>query len=99
MNRDCHDPSDGPARTIRFSVARTSLGLVLIASTDRGLCAVLRGDTRAELIADLEAHYGGAQLVEQEGPWVSNVLNALSGHATIPRHGWIGRRRRLARID
>lgn len=95
MNRDCHnDESDGLTETIRFSIASSSLGLVLVASTDRGLCAVLLGDTLAELLADLEERFPDAQLVEQDGPWVSNVLDFLSS-ATNASYGSAARRRRL----
>ena len=94
MNRDCHDESDGLTQTIRFSVASSSLGLVLVASTDRGLCTVLRGDTPAELLADLQQRFPDAQLVEQDGPWVSNVLDFMS-YATNASYGSIARRRRV----
>jgi hypothetical protein len=94
MNRDCHDESDGLTQTIRFSVASSALGLVLVASTDRGLCAVLIGDTPAELIADLEERFPDAPLVEQDGPWVSNVLDFVN-HATNASYRSVARRRRL----
>jgi hypothetical protein len=94
MNRDCHDESGGLPETIGFSVASSSLGLVLVAFTDRGLCAVLRGDTLAELSADLHERFPDARLVEQDGPWVSNVLDFLS-YASNARYGSVARKRRL----
>jgi hypothetical protein len=97
MNRDCHDESDSREQTIRFSIASSSLGLVLVASTDRGMCAVLVGDTPAELIADLAERFPDAQLVEQDGPWVSNVLDFLS-YATNASHSWVARSRRVRHV-
>jgi hypothetical protein len=94
MNRDCHDESDGLTQTIRFSIASSSRGLVLVASTDRGLCAVLIGDTPAELIADLEERFPDVPLVKQDGPWVSNVLDFMS-HANDASYRSVARRRRL----
>ena len=94
MNRDCHEESGGLTETIRFSVASSSRGLVLVAFTDRGLCAVFLGDTLAELIADLHERFPDAPLVEEEGPWVSNVLDFL-GYATNADYSSVARRRRV----
>jgi AraC family transcriptional regulator of adaptative response/methylated-DNA-[protein]-cysteine methyltransferase len=51
---------------VRVAVAPCSLGLALVAWTDRGVCAVLLGDDRAALILDLRARLPGASLVEVE---------------------------------
>jgi hypothetical protein len=92
--RDCHDESGSLEQTIRFSVTSSSRGLVLVASTDRGLCAVLVGDTPAGLIADLEKRFPDAQIVEHDGPWVANVLDCLN-YATNASYNLVARRRRV----
>jgi AraC family transcriptional regulator of adaptative response/methylated-DNA-[protein]-cysteine methyltransferase len=60
----------GPAETrhdsrmagpIRFSVGRCALGGLLVARSDRGLCAILLGDDRDALIAELRRRFPEAQ--------------------------------------
>jgi len=51
---------------VRVAVGRCSLGLALVAWTDRGVCAVLLGDDQAALTLDLEARLPGASLVAAE---------------------------------
>lgn len=47
-------------------MGRCSLGLALVAWTDRGVCAVLLGDDQAALTLDLEARLPHASLVAAE---------------------------------
>jgi AraC family transcriptional regulator of adaptative response/methylated-DNA-[protein]-cysteine methyltransferase len=47
---------------IRFAVTRCSLGQVLVAATARGICAVLLGDSAAELRQDLVRRFARAEL-------------------------------------
>ncbi len=51
---------------MQVAVGRCSLGLALVAWTDRGLCAVLLGDDREALLRDLEARLPDAALVPVE---------------------------------
>jgi len=52
----------GAAEHIRFAVARTSLGALLVARSSRGLCAILLGDDPAALAEDLQARFPRASL-------------------------------------
>jgi AraC family transcriptional regulator of adaptative response/methylated-DNA-[protein]-cysteine methyltransferase len=47
---------------IRFAVAKCSLGLVLVARRERGICAILMGDSADALERDLKHRFPGAQL-------------------------------------
>ncbi len=47
---------------IRYSIGESSVGLVLVAATDRGVCAILLGDERDALIADMEAQFPHAEI-------------------------------------
>ena len=47
---------------IRFAVAACSLGSVLVARSERGVCAILLGDDAHELQRDLRRRFPGAQL-------------------------------------
>jgi AraC family transcriptional regulator of adaptative response/methylated-DNA-[protein]-cysteine methyltransferase len=42
---------------IRFAIGESSLGLVLIARDELGVCAILMGDDRGELIRDLQGRF------------------------------------------
>jgi AraC family transcriptional regulator of adaptative response/methylated-DNA-[protein]-cysteine methyltransferase len=53
----------GRGAVIRFAVDKTSLGRVLVAATDTGVCAILLGDDRAELVHNLRARFPNAELV------------------------------------
>jgi AraC family transcriptional regulator of adaptative response/methylated-DNA-[protein]-cysteine methyltransferase len=52
------------ALEIRFAIRETSLGLILVAQSDRGVCAVLFGEDRDNLQRDLQTRFPGAQLTD-----------------------------------
>lgn len=60
-------PSDyraGGANTmIRFAVGECSLGSILVASSDKGVCAILLGDDPDALVRQLQDRFARAQLV------------------------------------
>lgn len=53
----------GAGLTLRWAVAPCWLGLVLVAATDRGICAIALGDDATALRADLAARFPRAALV------------------------------------
>ncbi len=53
----------GRGETIRYGFAASSVGLVLAAFTDRGVCAAELGDDRAEMTRRLRARFPDAVLV------------------------------------
>jgi AraC family transcriptional regulator of adaptative response/methylated-DNA-[protein]-cysteine methyltransferase len=54
----------GGARTdIRFAVGTCSLGTILVAKSDRGICAILLGDNPEALRRDLQAQFPQATLI------------------------------------
>ncbi len=52
----------GEGMEIQFTVARCSLGSLLVAATVRGVCAMLLGDEPRQLIGDLEQRFDRATL-------------------------------------
>jgi len=65
---------------IRFAVGQTSLGSVLVAATELGICAVLLGDEPQALVRDLQDRFGEAELVggdEQFEQWVAQVVGLI----------------------
>jgi AraC family transcriptional regulator of adaptative response/methylated-DNA-[protein]-cysteine methyltransferase len=53
-----------PQLEIRFAVGACSLGQVLVAASERGVCAILLGDSKAVLASDLAARFPRASLLE-----------------------------------
>ena len=52
----------GEKAVIRFAVGECSLGSILVAATDRGVCAILLGDDPAALLRELEDRFPKAVL-------------------------------------
>ena len=52
----------GVGVTIHYTVVRTSLGLLLVAVTERGVCSVALGDEENTLVGALRAEYPAAEL-------------------------------------
>ncbi|HEX7978232.1 MAG TPA: methylated-DNA--[protein]-cysteine S-methyltransferase [Gemmatimonadaceae bacterium] len=52
----------GVGVTIHYTVVRTSLGLLLVAVTARGICSVSLGDDEQALVESLRAEYPAAEL-------------------------------------
>jgi AraC family transcriptional regulator of adaptative response/methylated-DNA-[protein]-cysteine methyltransferase len=67
--RRCKPDQRNPKRQwipdeIRFAIGSFSLGLVLVAQSSRGVCAVLLGDDGDELRQDLACRFPGAALID-----------------------------------
>jgi O-6-methylguanine DNA methyltransferase len=73
-------PSRTPAQradAIHFSFRPSSLGLILVARSGSGVCAVLLGDDHETLRQDLEQRYPDAVLVNEDARLVSQVVTAV----------------------
>ena len=53
----------GTDTTIRFAVGECSLGSILVAASDQGVCAILLGDDPEVLVRDLQDRFPRAQLI------------------------------------
>ena len=53
----------GIAATIRFAVGECSLGSILVAQSERGICAILLGEEPGALVRDLQDRFPKAELV------------------------------------
>lgn len=58
----------GAGVAIRYVVADSPLGCLLVAATGRGVCAVKLGDAPAPLVADLQAEFPAANLIAETVP-------------------------------
>lgn len=53
----------GDGETIRFGIGESSLGAILVAMTDKGICSILLGDDPGYLLEDLQDRFPKASLV------------------------------------
>jgi AraC family transcriptional regulator, regulatory protein of adaptative response / methylated-DNA-[protein]-cysteine methyltransferase len=67
-----------PETQIRYATAECSLGWVLIAATDVGICAVKVGDSDDRLERELFSEYRKAEIMRDQtglGPWLREVID------------------------
>jgi AraC family transcriptional regulator of adaptative response/methylated-DNA-[protein]-cysteine methyltransferase len=83
-------PSDfragGRSQAIRFAIGRCALGEILVAATERGVCAILMGDDAQALVRDLQDRFRSASLIGGDADfeqWVAQVV----GFVEAPRLG------------
>ncbi|MES2496680.1 MAG: bifunctional DNA-binding transcriptional regulator/O6-methylguanine-DNA methyltransferase Ada [Pseudomonadota bacterium] len=63
----------GAAADIRYGIGDSSLGRVLAASSDRGICSIMLGDDDAELVADLGRRFPNARAIEADGDFQATI--------------------------
>ena len=76
----------GSGASIRFAVGQCSLGSILVAATERGVCAITLGDDPDALLRDLQDRFPSARLTGGDAPferWVAKVV----GFVEAPRLG------------
>jgi len=77
----------GKGEQIRFAIAECSLGSILVAVTDRGVCAILLGDTPEALITNFQDQFPMAELIGGEDKfdaWVAGVLAIVGSTPSAP---------------
>jgi len=77
----------GDGIAIRYAFGDSSLGLVAVAATEKGICAVLFGDSPADLTEDLQARFPNAIFESAEAGsdferWVERTVAYLEGEPT-----------------
>jgi AraC family transcriptional regulator of adaptative response/methylated-DNA-[protein]-cysteine methyltransferase len=76
----------GKGQRIGFSIFKTSLGAVLIAATDKGLCSVKLGDDPARLRRLLAEEFGQAEIRESDLPELrEKILSFIEGEGSLTR--------------
>ena len=68
----------GEGRSIRYASATTSLGRVLVATTDRGICSIELGDSDAGLIARLVERFPNAELAGDDPEFVERLAKVMA---------------------
>ena len=67
----------GSGAVIRFAIAACSLGALLVASTDKGVCAILLGDDAEMLLRDLQDRFPQADLRGAEPDYEQTVARVI----------------------
>ena len=63
---------------LRFALAQCSLGAILVAATDRGVCAILLGDDPDALLRDLQDRFPKAELLGGEAGFERLVADVVA---------------------
>jgi AraC family transcriptional regulator of adaptative response/methylated-DNA-[protein]-cysteine methyltransferase len=67
----------GKGETIRFAIGECSLGSILVASSEKGVCAITLGDDPNELVADLQRRFSQAELIGADAPFEEFVAKIV----------------------
>ncbi|MEC3950156.1 bifunctional DNA-binding transcriptional regulator/O6-methylguanine-DNA methyltransferase Ada [Sphingobium sp. HWE2-09] len=70
--------SGGVNETIRFAVGQCSLGAILVASSKRGVAAILIGDDPGLLLADLQDRFPSANLIGADHRYEQLVAHVVA---------------------
>ncbi len=62
---------------IRFAVGECSLGAILVATTDRGICTILLGDDPDALVRDLQDQFPKAELIGADASFEQLVAQVV----------------------
>jgi AraC family transcriptional regulator of adaptative response/methylated-DNA-[protein]-cysteine methyltransferase len=78
--------SGGSGVVIRFAIGESWLGPILVAASDKGVCAILLGDDPAELAHDLQDRFPEAELIGGDADFERLVAKVV-GFVEMPSIG------------
>ena len=73
--------------TLRYGVLDTSLGLMLIGMTDRGVCAILLGDDRTSLERELSRRFPSV-VIREGGAELAGHISSVAKFVDDPDSPW-----------
>ena len=76
----------GSGATIRFAVGQCALGAILVAQSQRGICAILLGDDPDRLVRDLQDQFPKAELIGSDGQF-EQLIAQVVGFIEAPAMG------------
>ncbi|PWT81096.1 MAG: bifunctional DNA-binding transcriptional regulator/O6-methylguanine-DNA methyltransferase Ada [Acidobacteria bacterium] len=77
----------GTGNTIRFAIAQSSLGAILVASSQNGVCAILMGDDPEKLVRDLQDQFPKAYFIGGDEEYEKLVAKVI-GLIEAPKIGF-----------
>jgi len=78
----------GKGQKIFYSVVKCPLGLLLLAATEKGICAVRIGDSQKDLVDELKAEFKNADINETSSElseWPQMLIDYLAGSTPWPK--------------
>ncbi len=75
----------GQGRRIAYTTVKCPLGLLMVAATEDGICAVKLGECEKELESNLRAEFPQAEMLRDDpvlGDWVTALVQHLEGRLT-----------------
>ena len=76
----------GSGIDIRFAVGECFLGSILVAMSERGVCAILLGDNPEQLTRDLQKQFSQAHLIGGDGDF-EHLVATVIGFVEAPERG------------
>lgn len=76
----------GASTEIRFATGEFSLGSILVAKSDRGVCAILMGDDPDQLVRELQDRFPRANLIGGDGDF-EQLVSKVVGFVETPSVG------------
>jgi AraC family transcriptional regulator of adaptative response/methylated-DNA-[protein]-cysteine methyltransferase len=76
----------GAGETIRFAIGECSLGSILVAASERGVCAIFLGDDPGTLARELQDRFSKADLIGGDAEFEKLVAKVI-GFVEAPRLG------------
>lgn len=76
----------GDGTTIRFAIGQCSLGAVLVAASDKGVCAIMLGDDPDALARDLQDRFPNAEIIGGDAAFEAVVARVV-GFVEAPAQG------------
>lgn len=76
----------GARQCIRFAVGECSLGSILVAQTQRGICAILLGDDPQVLVEDLQDRFPNAEFIGGDAAF-EQLVAQIVGFVEAPQRG------------
>ena len=68
----------GKNERIRYALGDSSLGRVLVAETDRGLCTILFGEDDDVLVTDLHARFAHAECISDDAALATHLASVIA---------------------
>ena len=68
----------GAGTTIRYAVGRCSLGLILVAASNAGICSIALGDDRDALLRELEQRFRNADVTAADAAFETTLAKVIA---------------------
>ncbi len=68
----------GAGTLIRFALGSCAFGVLLVAASDRGVCAIFLGDAAQALVRDLKKRFPNASIAPADGPFERELAKVVA---------------------